>query len=120
MSLISALVISVLILSMIMTAVQLVNALKNNYLTGQLVRKQIGHQIEQMPFGKMLQMHNVDATTLLHQASLTEIDSEIRACQSCAKTVECNKALQSDIDMVDISELSFCPNSTLIQQQAMS
>lgn len=117
MSLISALLLSVMALSMIMTAVLLVNALKNNYQNSQLIRKQIGHQIEQMPFGKMLQKHKVDATSLLHKVSLTEIDSEIRTCQSCIKTVECNEALQSGT--TDSSELSFCPNSeTIIQQQA--
>jgi hypothetical protein len=108
-------IISTFLLMMVVTAIFLVNALRNNFQSGQEVRKQIARRIEQLPFGKMLKRHKVDTIKFLYQIPLTEVESEIRVCQSCIKTVECNKALQSEN-----SDLGFCPNlQTILQQKTV-
>lgn len=112
MSIFSALLLIAIALSMVITAILLVNALKNNFQTGELVRNQIAQTIDQLPFGQMLGKHGVDIPGFLHKVPLTEIDSEIRSCQSCTKTVECDRALQSDI--LERSDLGFCPNAQMI------
>lgn len=116
MSIISALVLFVLALSMVVTAVLLVNSVKNNFQTGQLVRKQIGEKINELRFGQMLEKHGVNTQSFLHKVSLTEIDSKMRSCQSCLKTTECDKTLQNQL--IDGELLQFCPNSlSFIAQQ---
>jgi hypothetical protein len=115
MSIVSAFLLIVITVSMVITAILLVNALKNNFQTSQLVRKKIKQRIEQLPFGKMLRKHNVDTLKFLYQVPLTEIESEIRVCQSCSRNVECEKAVYTD--GIEFADLGFCPNSEAIIQQ---
>jgi hypothetical protein len=115
MSLFSALLLLVVFSSMAIIAILLVNALISNYRTGQEVRNELAKRIELLPFGKMLKSHNVELPKFLHKIPLTEIESEIKVCQSCSKTVECNKAQNSNSFENEV--LNFCPNSQVILQQ---
>jgi hypothetical protein len=118
MSVISILWLIVLGLSMLFTTFLLVISLKRNYQTGQLVRKQLADKINQLPMGKMLEKHGIEPSSFLHKVSLTDIESEIRLCHSCNKTVECDKALRNE--EIKDEAMTFCPNSAaMINHQSL-
>lgn len=116
MSSVSILLLFVLGFSMLVTGIMLVIALNNNYYKGQSVRKQLNERVNQLRYGKILPLFGVDKTVFLHKVPLTEIEAEMRTCQSCKRIDECDKALQQT-GIFDDEVLAFCPNASSIKKQ---
>ena len=99
---------------MLVTAVLLFISIRKNFLTGQSIRVQIMEKIESLRFGQMLTKHNVDPQELVSKTPIREIETQIRNCNACTQTSECDRVLSKPI--VSNHELVFCPNHTLIAQ----
>ena len=72
-------------------------------------------RIEATRFGKMLRKHNLDPQELVNSQPLAGIENQLRNCQDCVKTIECDQILEKTV--VSENELVFCPNHVTISQQ---
>ena len=101
--------------SMLMLAVLLFISIRKNFQTGQSIRAQIMEKIESLRFGQMLTKHNVNSQELVSKTPIREIETQIRNCDACTQTAECDRVLSKPA--VSNHELVFCPNYSLIAQQ---
>lgn len=84
---ISVLLLLVLGTSMVMTAVFLINAIRKNFQTGQNFRIELMDAIKSMRFGKMLKKNNVSPQQFLHNHPITGIETQLKKCRACIKTL---------------------------------
>lgn len=82
---------------------------------GQSFRIEFLDSIEATRFGKMLRKHNLEPQELVHTQHLAGIKDQLKNCQSCVKTTECDRVLEKPA--VSVNELAFCPNHLSISQQ---
>ena len=71
---VSILLLLVLGVTMLMTAVLLINAIRKNFHVGQSFRVYLMEKIESIRFGSMLIKHNVDPQQFLHNRSIFNIN----------------------------------------------
>lgn len=116
MSAVSIVVLFILGISMLVTGFMLANTLTKNFQTGQSVREQLAERVNQLRYGKMLTLFGIDKTAFLHKVPLTEVESEMRTCQSCIRIDECDKTLQQS-EIINDEALAFCPNASSIEKQ---
>ncbi len=82
---------------------------------GQSFRIAFLNKIEAARFGKMLRKHNLDPQELVYTQQLAGIKDQLKNCQGCVKTTECDQILEKPV--VSVNELAFCPNHLAISQQ---
>jgi hypothetical protein len=99
-------------ISVLLTTMLLVTAIKRNYINGQSIRVQYGNQVEALRFSRMLKKRKIDLHTLLHQEPLSIIQEQITNCRGCLKTAECDSVLNHSF--VAETKLTFCPNYSSI------
>ncbi len=105
----------VLSLSLFFTAAFLLLSIRKNFIHGLSFRIELMHRIEATRFGKMLRKHNLDLQKLVHTQPLAGIENQLRNCQGCVKTTECDRILEKPV--VSENELAFCPNHLSILYQ---
>lgn len=111
----SILLLFALSLSLFTTAAFLLTSIRKNFMHGQSFRVEFLDRIEATRFGKMLRKHNLDPQKLVHTQPLAGIENQLRNCQDCVKTTECERVLEKPV--VSENELAFCPNHLSILQQ---
>ncbi len=116
MNIISVLALVILAISMVMTGFLLAYSIHRNFQKGQLVRKQLTERVNQLRYGKILALFGIDKKSFLHRVSITEVENEMRTCQACKRTNECDAVLQQN-GIFDDDVLAFCPNASSIKEQ---
>lgn len=87
----------------------IVLAIGRNFQKGMALRDAWRERIRLLRFGKMLRRRGLVLEEYLHGVSAHEIEKQIRNCESCAHTKECDTLL-ADTAPVQPEATSFCPN----------
>lgn len=97
----------VLIISLILVIVTgMAIAILSNYRTGLRFRDELTRRIKYLRLDKMLSKRNITREHFLHIGSISNIENQIRSCESCSITEQCDQALKESSS----TDLSFCPN----------
>lgn len=78
-----------------------------NLVQGMLLRRRMRQRLAGMPLEQALERSGADPTQYLHDRQLHEIESEMRNCEGCKATTECNSAMEDD---TPTEKFDFCPN----------
>jgi hypothetical protein len=78
-----------------------------NLVQGLLMRRQLRKRLIGMPLEQALERSGADPDLYLHGRQIHEVEREMRNCEGCRATSECQTALQSD---VPTEKFEFCPN----------
>lgn len=81
-------------------------AIVGNFIVGQRFRDELAQRVKFLRLDKMLAKRNIKREYYLHTESVTNIENQIRSCESCSATKKCDQALKQSSP----ADLSFCPN----------
>ena len=93
-------------LLILIVAVVIVIAITSNFRVGLRFRDELTQRIKFLRLDKMLAKKNIKREHYLHTESVTNIENQIRSCESCAVTKQCDQVLKESSP----ADLSFCPN----------
>lgn len=86
---------------------RLVWVIGRNLVQGMLLRRRMRQRLAEMPLGQALERSGADPTLYLHDRQLHEVEREMRNCEGCKATTECNSAMEAD---TPTEKFDFCPN----------
>jgi len=98
---------------MIVAAVILA-AIVIDFRTGLSVREAIAQRVKYLRLDKMLAKRNIKREDYLHTESVTNIENQIRNCESCSVIKQCDEALKEGSP----ADLGFCPNDEAFESIA--
>ena len=84
-----------------------------NFRTGQSVREVLSKRIGALRLKKMLKLQGINFSDFLYGQLVHDIEKQVRACEGCNKTAECDQALKQHEKNAN---LQFCPNYESIRQ----
>ena len=93
-------------LLILFVAVVMAVAVLNNFRVGLRFRDELARRVKFLRMDKMLTKSNINLRHYLHTESITNIENQIRNCESCSEIKLCDQVLK-DSSPVD---LSFCSN----------
>lgn len=93
-------------LLILVVAVVMAVAVLNNFKVGLRFRDELARRVKYLRMDKMLTKRNINLRHYLHTESITNIENQIRSCESCSVIDECDQALKESSP----ADLSFCPN----------
>ncbi len=93
-------------LLILFVAVLMVIAIINSFRVGVRFRDELAQRVKFLRLDKMLAKRNIKREHYLHTESVTNIENQIRSCESCSLTKKCDQALKQSSP----ADLSFCPN----------
>jgi hypothetical protein len=93
-------------LVILVVAVVILTAIVGDFRTGLSVRDAIAQRLKYIRLDKMLSKRNIRREDYLHTESVTNIENQIRNCESCSVIKQCDEALEEGSPV----DLSFCPN----------
>ncbi len=102
-SIISFVLITLLIL---IVAVLMAFAVTRDFKLGLRFRDELARRIRLLRLDKMLKKRGITCENYLHVESVTNIEKQIRNCESCSETKQCDQVLKENSP----TDLSFCPN----------
>lgn len=105
----------VLIIAGVLTGigVKLAGVINENFKTGQRLREALAERVKLLRLARMLKKRGLDVTAYLHEAPIHEIEANLRTCEGCDKSTECDNVLANPSTNRD---LSFCPNDSALNQ----
>lgn len=86
---------------------RMVWSIGRNLTQGLLVRRQLRRRLMGMPLEQALERSGSDPVLYLHNRQIHDVEREMRNCEGCRATQECQTALASD---VPTEKFEFCPN----------
>ncbi len=89
------------------TGIRLVALIGANYLAGRRVKEAFAERIKMLRLNRMLKKRQIAPADYLHRFSVPNLEQQIRACESCLKTTDCDRFLSGETSDGD---LTFCPN----------
>jgi len=95
-----------IILVILVVAIVIFTAIVGDFRMGLSVREAIAQRIKYLRLDKMLVKRNIKREDYLHTESVTNIENQIRNCESCSVIKQCDEALKEGSP----ADLSFCPN----------
>ena len=96
-----------LIISLILIiAAIMAMGISGNFRTGLRLREDLAQRIKFLRLDKMLSKRNIKREHYLHVESVTNIENQIRSCETCSIIKQCDEALKGSSPV----DLSFCPN----------
>jgi len=81
-------------------------AVVNNFRVGLRFRDELARRIKFLRMDKMLKKRHINLRHYLHTEPITNIENQIRNCESCSVIKECDQAIKDSPS----TDLSFCPN----------
>ncbi len=102
-SIISFVLITLLILTV---AILMAFAVTRNFKAGLRFRDELAQRVRFLRLDKMLKKRDIKLNDYLHAQSVANIENQIRNCESCSETKQCDQVLNESSP----PDLSFCPN----------
>lgn len=93
-------------LLVLIIAVVILTSITGNLRVGARLREELANRIRFLRLDKMLAKRNIKREHYLHVETITNIENQIRSCESCSITKKCDEALKESSP----ADLSFCPN----------
>ena len=90
----------------IYTAIRLSTAIQVNFTTSNRLRQQFAERIRMLRMFPMLRKRGIDIDSYLANLPISEIEQQIRSCESCDRQDECRSALEGS----DADGYGFCAN----------
>ena len=106
-SIITFVLISLLVL---IIAIVIITSITGNFRAGLRLREDLASRIKFLRLDKMLSKRNIKREQYLHVESVTNIENQIRSCESCSVTKQCDQVLKESAKDSSPADLSFCPN----------
>lgn len=106
MSYISIILLALISLLILLVVVVMAIAVLNNFRVGLRFRDELARRVRFLRMDKMLKKRDIKREHYLHVESVTNIENQIRNCESCSATKQCDEALKQNSH----ADLSFCPN----------
>lgn len=91
------------------TGLGLGRAILLNYRKAAEVRQQLAQRIVLLPLSRMLDRLGINTEEYLSRFPLSEVETSIRACESCAQSETCQGLLKDK----NRSDFAHCPNNAL-------
>ena len=108
MNLLAGIYIFLIVGLIIYAGITLVIVIGANYIAGQKVKEDFAGRIKLLRLNRMLKKRRITAANYLQEFSVHSLDRQIRNCETCLNTTECEKFLSGITKDVD---LTFCPNN---------
>jgi hypothetical protein len=105
--------VSISLLVLIIAAVIII-AITGNFKIGLRLRQELAQRVKYLRLDKMLSKRNIKREHYLHTESVTNIENQIRSCESCSVTKKCDEVLKDGSP----ADLSFCPNDEILESIA--
>lgn len=93
-------------LLILFAAVVMAIAVLNNFRVGLRFRDELARRVKFLRMDKMLTKRNIKLGHYLHTESVTNIENQIRNCESCFEIKQCDQVLKESSP----ADLNFCPN----------
>ena len=106
MSYTSIILLVLIALLIFLVAAVMVIAITRNFRVGLRLREALAQRIKFLRLDKMLAKRKIKRVHYLHTEPVTNIENQIRNCESCSVTKQCDQALKESSP----ADLSFCPN----------
>ena len=110
-SIITFILITLLVL---LIAVVMAIAITGNFRVGLRFRDELAQRVKFLRLDKMLAKRNIKREYYLHTESVTNIENQIRSCESCSVTKKCDEVLKESSP----ADLSFCPNDENLESSS--
>ncbi len=95
-----------LALVILVVAVVILTAILADFRSGLTIRDAFAQRVKYLRLDKMLAKRNIKREDYLHTESVTNIENQIRNCESCPVIKQCDEVLKEGSP----ADLSFCPN----------
>jgi hypothetical protein len=92
-------------LLILIVAIVLFTAITGDFRKGLRLREELAQRIRYLRLDKMLSKKNIKREDYLHLESISNIEAQIRTCESCSLTEQCERALTE----TSPADLGFCP-----------
>jgi len=92
-------------LVILVVAIVIFIAITADFRKGLRLRHELAQRIRYLRLDKMLSKRNIKRDDYLHLESISNIETQIRTCESCPKTEQCDQALKESLP----ADLSYCP-----------
>ena len=114
-------IITIVLISLIILVVAIVlfTAITGDFRKGLRLREELAQRVRYLRLDKMLSKRNIRREDYLHIESISNIETQIRTCESCSMTEQCDQALKE----ISPADLGFCPideNLELITKRVIS
>ena len=103
-------------LLILIVAVLTAFAVTRDFKVGLRFRDELARRVRYLRLDKMLTKRNINLNHYLHTESVTNIENQIRGCESCAVTRQCDQILKQNT----AANLSFCPNHDDLESIALN
>ena len=103
-----------LALVILVVAVVILTAILGDFRSGLSIRDAFAQRVKYLRLDKMLAKRNIKREEYLHTESVTNIENQIRNCESCSVIKQCDEALKEGAP----ADLSFCPNDEVLESIA--
>lgn len=109
---------SILLLGMLLLifTVLLPAAIIFNTRAGMKYRQVLAERLHQLRLGKMLAALGIDTDSYLSTEHVVDIHRQMKRCNNCTNTVECDTRLSEDT--VDVDDIDYCNNEASLQKIA--
>ncbi len=111
MTYVSIIIFVLIFLLVLIIAAVIVTSITGNFKTGLRLRQELAQRIKYLRLDKMLSKRNIKPEHYLHTESITNIENQIRSCESCSVTRKCDEVLKEGSP----GDLSFCPNDEVLE-----
>ena len=92
-------------LLILIVAIVIFTAITGDFRKGLRLREELAQRVRYLRLDKMLSKRNIKREDYLHLESISNIETQIRTCESCSLTEQCDQALKEGSP----ADLSFCP-----------
>lgn len=99
-------------LSILFVSILMAFAVTRDYKIGPCFRDELAQRIKLLRLEKMLTKINIKLKHYLHSMPVTKIENQIRSCESCPETSQCDHVLKQSAP----DDLSFCPAFKALSQ----
>ncbi len=106
-------------LVILVVAIVIFTAITGDFRKGLRLREELAQRVKYLRLDKMLSMRNIKREDYLHLESISNIETQIRTCESCSLTEKCDQTLKESSP----ADLGFCPideNLELIANRVIS
>ena len=97
------------------TGVQLCQAIISNYHRAGELRRHLAYRIKTLPMFRMMQQQDIPLQYYLHYQSISDIERQVRRCESCNKKEFCSKELGKSP-----AEHEYCENDPELEEIRIS
>ena len=101
-------------LIILIVAIVLFTAITGDFRKGLRLREELAQRVRYLRLDKMLSKRNITREGYLHLESISNIETQIRTCESCSLTEQCDRALKK----TSPEDLDFCPLDENLEQIA--